>query len=143
MSAPGTKSPAKRLLNRLDGVRQTAALKYVARCPAHDDKSPSLSLHDLEDRVLIHCFAGCGPGEVLSAVGLTLSDLFVRHETHRPTPSRNRWDARILLKLLRAESEVVLMAANDTAKGRTLNTEDYGRLCLAIERIAGIAEVAS
>ena len=35
--------PLDLLLSRLDGVRQSGE-RYVARCPAHQDKSPSLSL---------------------------------------------------------------------------------------------------
>lgn len=65
------------LLTRLQRVRQTGAGHWTALCPAHADRSPSLSIHETRDgRILIHCFAGCGPGEILSSVGLTFSDLF-------------------------------------------------------------------
>jgi putative DNA primase/helicase len=47
----------------------------VARCPAHDDKDPSLSVALRDGRLLIHCFAGCAPEAVLQAVGLTWKDL--------------------------------------------------------------------
>ena len=45
------------LLERLEGVISTGADRWYARCPAHDDRSPSLSVTDTGDRVLIHCFA--------------------------------------------------------------------------------------
>lgn len=46
-------------------------------CPAHDDRSPSLSLDTGDDgRVLICCHAGCDVGRVLGALGLAASDLF-------------------------------------------------------------------
>lgn len=32
---------------------------YIARCPAHDDRHPSLSIREDNDRLLMHCFAGC------------------------------------------------------------------------------------
>jgi hypothetical protein len=63
------------LLGRLEGVRRTGANSWVARCPAHDDRNPSLSVSVKEGRVLIHCFAGCSPDAVLGAVGLTWKDL--------------------------------------------------------------------
>lgn len=31
--------------------------QYMARCPAHNDNKPSLSIRDEPDRTLIYCFA--------------------------------------------------------------------------------------
>ena len=69
-------SAAPRLLDRLSKVKQTGQDRWVACCPAHGDKSPSLSVREVEDRLLIHCFAGCAVHDVLGAVGLELRDLF-------------------------------------------------------------------
>lgn len=64
---------ADALLSRLDKVKRTGPDKWVARCPAHDDRGPSLAVRELEDgRVLVHCFAGCGADEVVGAVGLEM-----------------------------------------------------------------------
>jgi transposase-like protein len=50
---------------------------WVARCPAHEDKKASLSIRVGDDgRSLLHCFAGCSTEAVLSALGLSMSDLF-------------------------------------------------------------------
>lgn len=49
---------------------------YKASCPAHDDKSPSLSLCEKDGKILLHCFAGCTTQEIVSALGITMSDLF-------------------------------------------------------------------
>jgi len=54
------------LLSRLEGVR----------CPAHEDRLPSLAITEAGDKVLIHCFAGCSPLEILESVGLEIGDLF-------------------------------------------------------------------
>lgn len=41
----------------------------TARCPAHDDRSPSLSVRDGDDgRVLVHCHAGCDGRDVIDAL---------------------------------------------------------------------------
>lgn len=42
---------------------------YVALCPAHDDRSPSLSIKDGDNgRPLVHCFAGCDQEAVIAAL---------------------------------------------------------------------------
>lgn len=67
------------LLSRLERVRKCGG-GWIARCPAHDDKSASLSVADKDGRVLIHCFAGCSPHDVLTSAGLNMQDLFERHD---------------------------------------------------------------
>ena len=66
-----------RILSRFSKVKSRGSGKYVARCPVHDDRSPSLSITFTSDRVLIHCFDGCHTEEILRAVNLTFRDLFV------------------------------------------------------------------
>jgi hypothetical protein len=57
--------------------RRTGAGKWQARCPAHPDRSPSLSIRDgLDGRVLVHCFAGCAYTAILAALGLSKRDLY-------------------------------------------------------------------
>ena len=52
--------------------------KATAFCPAHDDRNnPSLSLKAENGRLLLHCFAGCQPEDIVSKVGLGMQDLFV------------------------------------------------------------------
>ncbi len=42
------------LLERLDGIKESGHGKYVARCPAHEDRSPSLAIKECDDgRVLM------------------------------------------------------------------------------------------
>lgn len=64
------------LLSRLDKVQGRDG-KYTARCPAHDDRGPSLSVTETDrGQLLIHCFAGCGAADVVEAIGLQMRDLF-------------------------------------------------------------------
>ena len=61
----------------------------MARCPAHEDRDPSLSVSVKEGRTLIYCFAGCSADAVLEAVGLTWRDLREGEAwTWSPFPSR-------------------------------------------------------
>jgi hypothetical protein len=42
---------------------------WMARCPAHDDRDPSLSIRDAHHgKVLVRCHAGCDQGQVISAL---------------------------------------------------------------------------
>lgn len=61
-----------------NGVKTNNGKEYMALCPAHNDKHPSLSIgysHE-QKHILIHCHAGCQAEDVLSCVGLTLKDLY-------------------------------------------------------------------
>lgn len=66
---------AEDLLGRLHGVRPTGR-GWVARCPGHEDRHPSLSVTHRGDRLLVHCFGGCSLDAILSALGLKVADLF-------------------------------------------------------------------
>src|SRR5215204_2967101 len=65
------------VLDRLD-IASRNGEKAMSFCPAHDDRSnPSLSLKAEDGRLLLHCFAGCRPEEIVSEIGLQIQDLFV------------------------------------------------------------------
>lgn len=67
---------------------------WVARCPAHEDRTPSLSITDKNGLVLVHCHSGCQQTSVIAALksrGLWSSDETI-HQAHPPrsgTESRN------------------------------------------------------
>ncbi len=49
---------------------------YLARCPAHDDTRPSLTISEGETgKILIHCHTGCPILAILTEVGLTTWNL--------------------------------------------------------------------
>mgnify|MGYP000626525288 CR=1 FL=1 len=61
---------------------------WTARCPAHEDRTPSLSISEGDDgRVLIHCHTGCSLDAVLAAVKLETRDLFPPRETTNERPT--------------------------------------------------------
>src|SRR4051812_18037332 len=71
------------LLAHLDGVRQVGAGRWMAKCPGHTDKHPSLSIRELADgMVLIHDFGGCGAMDVIAAAGLDPHELFPPKPLH-------------------------------------------------------------
>ena len=86
-------SQVDNLLSHLDKVKSTGKGKWVACCPAHDDKAPSLAIRELDDgRVLVHCFAGCSAHEVTDAVGINIAALFPPRESHGK-PNRSPFPA--------------------------------------------------
>lgn len=83
------------LLGRLTGVRSRGPSRWSARCPAHADKSPSLSIREDNTRVLIRCFSGCSAQEIVSSLGLRLRNLFTDAPSsrgQRPIPKPKRID---------------------------------------------------
>ncbi len=72
-------SQQQKILDRLDNVKQAGTGQWQSRCPAHQDKKPSLSIGTGDDgRVLLKCHAGCDIKDILSAINLTERDLFTR-----------------------------------------------------------------
>jgi len=63
------------LVSGLDAVRRSGC-GYMARCPAHDDRSPSLSIREGERGLLVRCFAGCSWTDICEAIGVKPKDLF-------------------------------------------------------------------
>jgi hypothetical protein len=67
---------ADEVATQFDSVKRVGR-GYKARCPAHDDHDPSLSITEgAEGRVLVKCLAGCPTDQVLAAKGLKMRDLF-------------------------------------------------------------------
>jgi hypothetical protein len=136
--------PVERLLSHLDKVRKSGR-GWTARCPAHEDRTASLSVAAGDDgRVLLHCFAGCSAPDVLAALGLDIGDLFVR----KPTASMSfaeraalkqhakqaQWAAA--LNVLSFKSTIVRIVAAQLSRKEPLSDEDHARFDLACERIS-------
>jgi hypothetical protein len=98
------------IISRLQAKRSGQG--WQARCPAHDDRTPSLAINEGADgRVLLHCHAGCSTDSILGVLGLTHRDLFpksslnsgVRGKTHngngssaKPQPEPFVWQACVV-----------------------------------------------
>lgn len=67
----------QQVLDRLDRVRATSR-GWSACCPAHPDRTPSLSVTEGDRGVLVKCWAGCTVDEIADAMGLGVADLFYR-----------------------------------------------------------------
>lgn len=66
----------------LPGFRATGKQKWEARCPAHEDRKASLSIGTgQDDKILLHCHAGCDLARILEAAGIEKKDLFASNGT--------------------------------------------------------------
>ena len=131
------------LLTRLDGVKQTAPDRWIAKCPAHDDKRPSLAIRiEPDGRILVHDFGGCSAVDVIGVIGLSFSDLFPEPLTRESLPRiRAPFSALDALKCLTSESSLVAIAASDITCGKSINDCDLERLATAAGRIATALDV--
>lgn len=132
------------LLDRLHGVRKCGDGRWVARCPAHEDSRPSLSIRELPDgRVLLHDFAGCSTRAVLAMLDLEMQALFPeRLADAGPVRDRTHWHAlREAIFALRDEARVIVFVTSDIAAGATISNVDADRVAQAAGRIAQAVEV--
>jgi len=65
---------------------------YVARCPIHHDRNPSLSVCDGAHGLLVHCFSGCDPCEILAELRrrLPLHAMGSENQDHREFPNNSQ-----------------------------------------------------
>ncbi|UWF49671.1 DUF927 domain-containing protein [Pseudomonas sp. N3-W] len=120
------------VLPRLDGVKRSATDNYMAKCPAHQDKSPSLSVASgVDGRVLIHCFGGCSASDVLAAVGLELKDLFAGNLSDT---ARLDYKQKSLESARNQARLIQTIAAAQLDRGEALSAIDLDQLQTAVER---------
>ena len=125
------------LLSRLEHVSGGKG-KWMACCPAHNDKSPSLAVSEGDDRVLVHCFAGCETTDVTAAIGLNVADLFYKKLADSDlTEGKRRRYEEVLLR------ECIQVAVIDSAEKneRSLTSKEKNRRHLGHQRISKIEGV--
>jgi len=108
------------VLDRLTYVRKNSK-GWQARCPAHKDSSPSLTITEGNKGILIHCHAGCSITDVCNAMGIKKRDLFYKEMTltSRPTP---------------LDDYIIEIARLDLKSGKTLSSEDEQLYISAVRR---------
>ena len=129
-------APLETILNRLAGVRRTGK-SFKAICPAHADRTPSLSVKEGDDgRVLLHCFGGCEMEAVVAAMGLRPADLFPADKAPQRTTRLPGVSIRELKAAAEFERQVLYIVKSDQMNGRTVSQADWERAKLALRRIS-------
>lgn len=136
---------ATEFAERVRGPKSGAA--WMARCPAHDDREPSLSIRSGNDsRVLLHCHAGCSPEEVVKAAGLRMSDLFpdeVRDDkakTLKATYDYTTGDGNTLFQVLRYEPKDFRQRRPDGFGGWTWSLKGLERVLYNLPAVASAVQ---
>lgn len=94
-------------VSRLSKAKRTGNDSYIACCPAHADKSPSMTVREVEDgMLLVHCFAGCGIDDIAGAIGFSISDLM---------PDKQPDELRKSRRIPFSPSDVLACTKNDAA----------------------------
>lgn len=135
---------AEKLLSQCKKVRETGRGTWVACCPAHEDKNPSMTVRELADgMVLVHCFAGCGVEAIIGATGLQFDDLFPEKLERDFTPAiKRRFPAADVLLMVEREMDIVKIVADDIVAGRTVTPGDAERVRLSRDRIREAMKLA-
>ncbi len=116
------------ILARLERVSKTTA-GWTARCPAHEDGRPSLSIAAAEDgRVLLRCFAGCDVAAIVAALQIEMRDLFPE-----PVPGGAGIDASSTEASVVPATKVTAVASW-LRQARSLPDEEIARLFGAVTR---------
>ncbi len=148
------------ILSRLDQVKARRLGEWSARCPAHPDKNPSLTIRAGERGLLLKCWAGCTLEEICQALGCRVSDLFLerksesrKRRTVPPRPARFDWQVtawrfrfHAMLLWLRVQDVLNASSGQDTS---TWSIEEHeaamravGKAYQDIERADFLEEVA-
>jgi len=143
-------TPLERVLSCIPGARRNAR-GWTARCPAHDDRGPSLSIGTgRDDRVLVRCFAGCSTEAIVAALGLTMAALFApdtrQHHVDRPLrrASRENVEAFIVreierqrrFRLDRYTHDTPNVRSSDVNAARERASAIFGIVLAPVERYA-------
>lgn len=115
------------ILPQLNQARSTGSNKWMACCPAHEDKSPSFSLRLAEDgRILMHCFSGCSINEICDSLHVEPQWLFPIEGHFQPVrqPVNIPLEDKFFIECCKAAIR----------KGKTLTTQDKQRYMQAIRK---------
>ena len=64
------------IVSRFQNAKLIGENQYQCKCSSHDDRKASLTITEEDNKILMHCHAGCSTSDILRAVGLTEKDLF-------------------------------------------------------------------
>jgi len=112
----------KEFVRLLEGVKEISG-GWQARCPAHRDETPSLSVKETDGKILIKCHAGCTVESVVRALRLTMRDLFLETPATDQTAeivARYPYtdaDGNLLYEVVRLKPKTFLQRRPDGAHG--------------------------
>lgn len=130
-------------LSRLQKVRRTGKDSYIACCSAHADKSPSMTIREVEEgKILVHCFAGCGIDEIVDAVGISLSDLMPdRAPDTLRKPTAVPFNPRDVLACIQSDATLLCVFISDVTQAKPITPEEAANAYKAAARIVAATRI--
>lgn len=111
------------LITYFDKARKLSETRYQACCPAHGDKTPSMSIYSDNGKILIHCFAGCSTESIMSAIGLPMSELFEDDNFDKEKYKQEKQREEKKKGFIHCFN-VIALAESDQLRGRELSPND-------------------
>ena len=130
------------LLSILEKVKSLGNGKYKACCPVpdHDDKVPSLGVTLFDnDKIGINCWSGCSVVEIVTAVGLKLSDLMPESVDYKKGSKPPRFNKYELFELILHHALILEIAMGDLLNSKSLSDTDLSTVIFARDSIENIA----
>jgi hypothetical protein len=124
-----------KFLDLLTNVKPKRSGNWLACCSAHLDKTPSLNVRYVDDRILVHCFGGCSVDEIVASMGLTLADLMPERQGNYQHSKIRRIPATDILEFMAFEGLIIAIAGADFIKNGSLTEKDFERMKLAVVRM--------
>lgn len=125
-------------ISRLSKVKRTGQGKFIAACPCHNDKSPSLGITEKPDGViLINCF-GCGASglDVCQTLDIDPVNLFPSSNNPKYEKQyRSGFSAWQVLYALKSDLIRLLIISSDLKKAEVITTDDRDFISEVILRI--------
>lgn len=134
------------ILPRLEKAKQTGRNNWLACCPAHDDHSPSMTMHETDDgRILVRCWTGCTFEEIVNAVGMGWEPWFPpKQDSDFKKPVRRPYPAADVLAAVADDvMHIAVFVANLGRKCEpAIEPEDYLNMLRATGRIVEARRIA-
>ena len=131
------------LLARLENVK-VGSNGYTARCPAHDDRTPSLSVAVGDNgRILLNCHSGCDFRSIVSSLGLRPHDLMppkTRAEIQRTYDYHNH-DGQLLFQVVRYAPKDFRQRRPDGSGNWIWNLKNTTRVPYQLPKLNGVEDV--
>ena len=127
-------------LTACDHAPKKSGKAWSARCPAHPDGTPSLSISEGTDgRALLKCHAGCTSEAVVKALSLTMADLFESRTQERRSGRARRGGGGAS-----TPSDNITTPQHPAARDEGLTVEQYAKgkgLSPAFIRTLGVSDM--
>lgn len=135
------------VLSKFNGVRLSGA-RWMALCPVHADKNPSLSISEKDGKILLHCFVGCAAKDICLAAGIEMNKLFERNSNCKASKRKivatydyTDGKGETLFQVVRYEPKDFRQRVPNECGGWTWNVRDVPSVLYRLPEILASSEI--